>query len=52
MDPLWLAMSKLRRGRLDECIAACDVILSQNPGDQVQHEKINPIIFKRDLFII
>ena len=35
MDPLWHAMSKLRRGKLEECIALCDEMLSQNPGDQV-----------------
>lgn len=34
MDPLWLAQSKLRRDRLDECIALCDELLSRNPGDQ------------------
>lgn len=34
MDPLWLANSKLRRGRLKECIAICDELLSQNSGDQ------------------
>jgi tetratricopeptide repeat protein 8 len=34
MDPLWLAMSKLRRNKLDDCIKICDEVLSQNPGDQ------------------
>lgn len=34
MDPLWLAASKLRRDRLDECIAICDDLLSRNHGDQ------------------
>eukprot|EP01038_Epipyxis_sp_PR26KG_P007096 gene7096-9682_t len=34
LDPLWLAMSKLRRGKLDECIKLCDEMLAQNPGDQ------------------
>ena len=34
MDQLWLAMSKLRRNRLDECIAICDGLLGENPGDQ------------------
>lgn len=34
MDPAWLAMSKLRRGRLEECIAICDELLAQNPADQ------------------
>jgi len=34
MDPLWAAMSKLRRNQLDECIGLCDQLLSQNPGDQ------------------
>jgi hypothetical protein len=35
MDPLWNAMSKLRRGRLEECIAICDTMLYENPTDQV-----------------
>jgi tetratricopeptide repeat protein 8 len=34
LDPLWLAMSLLRRGKLDECIAQCDGILSLQPSDQ------------------
>jgi hypothetical protein len=35
VDPLWLAMSKLRRGKLEECINICNEILATNPGDQV-----------------
>lgn len=34
VDPLWLAMSKLRRGKLEECINICNEILATNPGDQ------------------
>jgi tetratricopeptide repeat protein 8 len=34
MDPLWSALSKLRRGKYELCIAACDEILAENPGDQ------------------
>ena len=34
MDPLWLANSKLRRGRLTECIEICDQLLQENPADQ------------------
>jgi len=34
MDPLWLAMSKLRRGKLEECTKICDDILTTNPSDQ------------------
>jgi tetratricopeptide repeat protein 8 len=34
MDPLWLAMSKFRRGKLDECISLCDELLTRNPNDQ------------------
>lgn len=34
MDPLWLALSKLRRGKLEECTKICDEILASNPGDQ------------------
>jgi hypothetical protein len=35
MDPLWHAMSKLRRGKLEECISICDMMLSDSPADQV-----------------
>jgi tetratricopeptide repeat protein 8 len=31
---LWLAMSKLRRGKLEECISLCDELLAKNPQDQ------------------
>ena len=34
LDPLWFAMSKLRRGKYDECIVLCDEILATNPADQ------------------
>lgn len=34
MDPMWRAMSKLRRGRLDECISTCNEILEIQPRDQ------------------
>ena len=34
MDPLWRALSKLRRGRLEECIEECNVRLDDNPNDQ------------------
>jgi len=34
MDPLWLAMSKLRRGHYEDCIELCDQLLGTNPGDQ------------------
>lgn len=34
MDPLWLAMSKLRRGKLDECVTICDEALAKNQNDQ------------------
>jgi len=33
-DPLWLAQSKLRRRRFDECIAICTDILAKNPRDK------------------
>jgi hypothetical protein len=36
MDPLWYAMSLLRRGKLEACIEACDSMLMTNPGDQVK----------------
>ena len=34
MNPLWLAVSKLRRGKLDDSIKICDELLSQNNSDQ------------------
>lgn len=34
IDPLWHALSKLRRGKLDQCIAICDEMLANNPNDQ------------------
>lgn len=34
LDPLWLAMSKLRRGKVEECITICDEMLAHNPSDQ------------------
>lgn len=34
IDPLWLAMSKFRRGKLEECITICDELLTINPTDQ------------------
>mmetsp|Transcript_35664 Transcript_35664/g.70948 ORF Transcript_35664/g.70948 Transcript_35664/m.70948 type:complete len:507 (-) Transcript_35664:159-1679(-) len=34
MNPLWLALSKLRRKKYAECIEICDQILAENPRDQ------------------
>ena len=34
MDPLWFALSYLRRGKYEECIAVCDTLLQQKPSDQ------------------
>ena len=34
MDPLWHAMSKLRRGKLDDCISIADEVLAKNPRDK------------------
>lgn len=34
MDPLWLAMSKFRRGKLAECISICDELLNTNSKDE------------------
>jgi hypothetical protein len=36
LDPVWLAMSKLRRGHLDDCINRCTAILGENQLDQVR----------------
>ncbi len=34
IDQLWLARSKLDRGRFEECCTICDQLLTENPGDQ------------------
>ena len=34
MDPVWLAQSKLRRRKFDECIEVCTGMLEKNPYDQ------------------
>ena len=34
MNPVWLAQSRLRRRKFDECLAICDPILEKNPYDQ------------------
>jgi len=34
MDPCWLALSKLRRNRVQECIDICSEKLDENPNDQ------------------
>lgn len=34
MDPLWKAMSYLRRGKLESCIEVCNELLTETPGDQ------------------
>lgn len=34
MDPLWKAISYLRRGKLEKCIEACNELLTETPGDQ------------------
>lgn len=34
VDPLWYAISKLRRGKFEECIKICEEILTENPNDQ------------------
>ncbi len=37
LDPLWFAISKLRRGKYEDCVTICNSVLSTNPGDQVCH---------------
>lgn len=37
MDPLWKAMSYLRRGKLEKCIEICNQLLTDTPGDQVKN---------------
>jgi hypothetical protein len=44
MDPLWLANSKLRRGKLDEAINICNEILANNPGDQVRNNRVFTLV--------
>jgi hypothetical protein len=36
LNPIWLAQSKLRRRRFDECIEICSDVLQANPYDQVR----------------
>ena len=33
IDPLWLAQCRLRRGRYDDCIETCTLLLEQNRLD-------------------
>ena len=35
MNPVWLAQSRLRRRKFDECVDICTSILDKNPYDQV-----------------
>ena len=35
MNPVWLAQSRLRRRKFDECLSICDPLLVKNPYDQV-----------------
>lgn len=34
MNPVWLAHSRLRRRRFDDCIDVCSSVLDRNPYDQ------------------
>jgi tetratricopeptide repeat protein 8 len=34
LNPVWLAQSRLRRRKLDECLEICTPILEKNPYDQ------------------
>lgn len=34
LDPMWHALSKMRRGKFEECIALCNEKLNENPNDQ------------------
>ncbi len=34
MNPVWLAQSRLRRRKFDECLEICNPILDRNPYDQ------------------
>jgi hypothetical protein len=43
IDPLWHALSKLRRGKYTECIAICDEVLASNPNDQVSQKLLRPL---------
>jgi hypothetical protein len=36
LNPIWLAQSKLRRRRFDECIEICSDVMQANPYDQVR----------------
>lgn len=39
LDPVWAAMSKLRRRRYGASIDMCTEILKKNPRDKVSHYK-------------
>lgn len=39
LNPIWLAQSKLRRRRFDECIDICGDVLAANPYDQVRGKR-------------
>lgn len=36
LNPIWLAQSRLRRRKFDECIEVCTAVLDKNPYDQVR----------------
>lgn len=38
MNPVWLAQSRLRRRKFDECLEICTPILERNPYDQVRRD--------------
>ena len=49
---MWLAMSKARRGRLQECIELCDGVLTQNPADQVDSTRDQYFVDFTDLLFV
>lgn len=51
MDPIWKAMSKLRRGKLDECIEICNESLSRHPNDQVFNSYISYYNYFNSIFL-
>ena len=38
MDPFFLALSRARRRRFDDCVEQCTELLNENPYDQVGGE--------------
>lgn len=45
ISPLWLAQTRLKRGRFDECCELCDTLLRKNRHDMVHLKHLFPYPF-------